>query len=43
MKPDKEKSTEKIDGALTTIIALDQSLRTERKTSIYDDREIFIL
>lgn len=43
IKPDKEKSTEKIDGAVATIMALDRSLRTERKTSVYDDRGIFVL
>ena len=43
IKPDKEKSTEKIDGAVATIMALDRSLRSERKTSVYDDRGILVL
>lgn len=43
IKPDKEKSTEKIDGAVATIMALDRSLRIARKTSVYDDRGIFVL
>ena len=43
LKPDKEKSTEKIDGAVATIMALDRSLRTERKVSVYDDRGLFVL
>ncbi len=43
LKPDKEKSTEKIDGAVATIMALDRSLRTEQKVSVYDDRGLFVL
>lgn len=45
IKPDKEKSTERIDGAVATIMALDRSLRNEgqRANSIYDDRGLLIL
>jgi len=40
IKPDKEKSTEKIDGAVATIMALDRALRHGGATSgsVYDTR-----
>ena len=42
IKPDKEKSTEKIDGAVATIMALDRAQRVgiTGGTSIYDERGI---
>ncbi|ADL50548.1 terminase large subunit [Clostridium cellulovorans] len=43
IKPDKEKSTEKIDGAVALIMALDRSIRHENKESVYDNRGILIL
>ena len=43
IKRDKEKSTEKIDGAVDLIIALDRAIRNENKSSIYDERGILIL
>jgi phage terminase large subunit-like protein len=45
IKPDKEKSSEKIDGAVATIMALDRALRNEGNDggSVYDDRGILIL
>ena len=45
IKPDKEKSTEKIDGAVATIMALDRAIRNgyNENTSIYDERGLFIL
>ena len=43
IKPDKEKSTEKIDGAVALIMALDRSIRHETKDSVYDNRGILIL
>ena len=45
IKPDKEKSTERIDGAVATIMALDRALRNAGKQnlSIYDDRGLLIL
>jgi len=45
IKPDKEKSTEKIDGAVATIMALDRALRHNGSTgnSIYDERGLLIL
>ena len=44
IKPDKEKSTEKIDGAVATIMALDRALRNADKESesVYDNRGLII-
>ena len=42
IKADKEKSTEKIDGAVATIMALDRAIRN-MGGSVYDDRGILIL
>jgi len=45
IKPDKEKSTEKIDGAVALIMALDRSLRNQRscEDSVYDGRGLLII
>ena len=45
IKPDKEKSTERIDGAVATIMALDRALRNEGRVSdsVYADRGLLIL
>jgi phage terminase large subunit-like protein len=44
IKPDKEKSTEKIDGAVALIMALDRAIRNKRSNgSVYDDRGILVL
>ena len=45
IKPDKEKSTEKIDGAVAMIMALDRAIRCGcvSDESIYDSREMLIL
>ena len=42
IKPDKEKSTEKIDGAVATIMALDRAIRVgiTSDSSVYDERGI---
>ena len=41
IKPDKEKSTEKIDGAVAAIMALDRTVRNGGSTgSVYDERGI---
>lgn len=43
IKMDKEKSTEKIDGAVATVMALDRAIRNEGcDVSVYDDRGILI-
>ena len=44
IKPDKEKSTEKIDGAIAMIMALDRAIRHGgQPESIYNERGIIIL
>jgi phage terminase large subunit-like protein len=45
IKPDKEKSTEKIDGTVATIMALDRAIRCGNDTgdSIYDSRDMLVL
>lgn len=45
IKPDKEKSTEKIDGVVATIMALDRAIRNqgENYNSIYDERGLIII
>ena len=45
IKADKEKSTEKIDGAIATIMALDRAIRcgNSNSASVYDDRGILWL
>lgn len=44
IKPDKEKSTEKIDGAVATVMALDRAIRNggNGSSSVYDDRGILV-
>jgi len=43
IKPDKEKSTERIDGAVALIMVLDRAIRNENKTSVFDERGILVL
>ena len=44
IKPDKEKSTEKIDGAVATIMGLDRAIRNGGSTgSVYDERGILTI
>ena len=44
IKPDKEKSTEKIDGAVATIMALDRAIRHGGEGgSVYDHRGVMVL
>ncbi len=44
IKPDKEKSTEKIDGAVALIMALDRAIRNKGNSgSVYDERGILVL
>ena len=44
IKPDKEKSTEKIDGAVALIMALDRAIRNGNShVSVYDSRGILLL
>lgn len=45
IKADKEKSTEKIDGAIATIMALDRAIRcgNDNGASVYDDRGLLFI
>ena len=45
IKPDKEKSTEKIDGAVATVMALDRAIRCGNDTSesVYDSRGLLFI
>lgn len=45
IKADKEKSTEKIDGAIATIMALDRAIRcgADQTESAYDTRGLLFL
>lgn len=45
IKPDKEKSTEKIGSAVATIMALDRAIRNggNTDTGVYDERGILVL
>ena len=45
IKADKEKSTEKIDGAVATIMALDRAIRcgNDTSTSVYDERGLLFI
>jgi phage terminase large subunit-like protein len=45
VKPDKEKSTERIDGVVATIMALDRAIRcgNDNSESIYNERGLIIL
>ena len=45
IKPDKEKSTEKIDGAVATIMALDRATRcgNDKAESVYGSRDLLFI
>ena len=44
IKPDKEKSVERIDGIVAAIMALDRSIRNKGEdTSVYDNRGILFV
>lgn len=45
IKVDKEKSTEKIDGAIVTITALDRAIRCGNRNaeSVYDSRDVLFM
>ncbi len=44
IEPDKEKSSERIDGAVATIMALDRAIRCGNDTSasVYDERRLLV-
>jgi len=43
VKPDKEKSTEKIDGIVASIMALDRATRHQDSSSVYEERGLLEL
>jgi phage terminase large subunit-like protein len=43
LKPTKKKSTEKIDGIVTTIMGLGRAMLRENKTSVYEQRGVLVL
>jgi phage terminase large subunit-like protein len=43
IKPDKAKSTERIDGIVATIMALDRALKHQTGASVYDGRDMVVL
>ena len=43
IKPDKERSVEKIDGIVATIMGLDRAIRNAPVDSIYDTRGLFVI
>ena len=43
IKMDKEKSTERIDGAVATVMALDRAIRNKQTDSVYNGRGIIVI
>lgn len=43
VKPDKGKSTQKIDGVVSLIMALDRCIRAGNQVSVYEDRGVYTL
>ena len=43
LKIDKEKSTEKVDGAVALVMALDRAERSNNGGSVYDTRDMLTL
>jgi phage terminase large subunit-like protein len=43
LKPDKEKSTQKIDGIVALIMAIDRVIRHENTLSVYEDRGLIMI
>ena len=43
IKPDKERSVEKIDGIVALIMGLDRCIRSTPPTSVYDERGILFI
>jgi phage terminase large subunit-like protein len=43
IKPAKNKSTERIDGIVASIMALDRAIRHENAPSVYEQRGLFVL
>jgi len=43
IKPDKKKSTEKIDGVVALLMGLDRAIRHNNEASVYEERGILFL
>ena len=43
IKIDKEKSTEKVDGAVAMVMALDRAMKNQNNGSVYDTRGLLVL
>ena len=43
IKMDKEKSTERIDGAVALVMALDRAIRNSEEDSVYNERGLIII
>ena len=43
IKIDKEKSTEKVDGAVAMVMALDRAMKNQSNGSVYDTRGLLVL
>lgn len=43
LKIDKQKSTEKVDGAIALVMALDRAMKNQSTGSVYDERGLIIL
>jgi len=43
IKPDKSKSTEKIDGMVALIMALDRATRHQEQDCVYNSKELFVI
>ena len=43
LKIDKEKSTEKVDGAVALVMALDRAMKNQGGESVYDQRGLLII
>ena len=42
-KIDKEKSTEKVDGAVALVMALDRAMKNQGGGSVYDERGLLFI
>ena len=43
LKIDKEKSTEKVDGAVALVMALDRAMKNQGSGSVYDERGLLFI
>ena len=43
LKIDKEKSTEKVDGAVALVMALDRAMKNQNGGSVYDERGLLFI